>query len=464
MGNDTIAAVSSGMTASGIGIIRISGPEAFLILSKIFRPRRREDVFSYPTHTIHYGHIVRRRDGQEKVLDECLAMVMRAPHTYTTEDTVEINTHGGPYVMQRVLELILENGARTAEPGEFTKRAYLGGRIDLSEAEAVMDVISARSEDALASSLSQLSGSIRNVITDLRGTLLTELAFIEAAIDDPEHYELSGYGETLLGKILTLEERLKKLLNSFGEGRYIKEGILTVICGKPNAGKSSLLNAITGENRAIVTEIEGTTRDTLEEQVRIGGLMLRIIDTAGIRKARDRIEEIGIERAKEAALKADLLLAVFDSARPLDDNDREILSLLKGRQALILLNKSDLEAVVTVPVLEEQLMGEKIPILSVSAKELNGLEQLEREIRNMFFGGRFRFNEEAVITNARHKQAISEALSSLLLVKESIRNGLPEDFYSIDLMDAYRKLGEIIGEEVGDDLVDEIFSKFCMGK
>ncbi len=461
---DTIAAVSSGITASGIGIIRISGPEAFLILSRIFRPGKEEDVTSYPTHTIHYGHIVRRTGEREEILDECLAMVMRGPRTYTTEDTVEINTHGGPYVMQCVLDLILENGARAAEPGEFTKRAYLGGRMDLSEAEAVMDVINARSSDALTSSLSQLSGSVRNVITELRETLLNELAFIEAAIDDPEHYEINGYGETLLQAILPVEERLKRLLQTFGEGRYLKEGILTVICGKPNAGKSSLLNALTGEERAIVTEIEGTTRDTLEEQVRVGGLLLRIIDTAGIRKARDQIERIGIERAREAASRADLLLAVFDSARPLDDNDREILSLLKGRQALILLNKSDLDPVVTGEMLAEKMDGAKIPVLTISAKEHSGIGQLEQEIRAMFFGGKIRLNEEAVITNARHKQAISDALSSLGLVEESILSGMPEDFFTIDLMEAYAKLGEIIGEGVGDDLVDAIFSKFCMGK
>jgi tRNA modification GTPase len=477
MEHDTIAAVASGMTASGIGIIRISGPEAFFILSRIFRPRHMSDVTKYRTHTIHYGRIVESDKEQcftepdikqcfqeEKTVDECLVMVMRAPATYTTEDTVEINTHGGPYVMQRVLELVLKNGARPAQPGEFTKRAFLGGRIDLTEAEAVMDVISAKSEDALRSSMMQLSGSIRSVITKQRQILIEELAYIEAALDDPEHYELNSYGEELLKKLLPVEAKLRQLSDSFGEGRLMREGILTVILGKPNAGKSSLLNAILKEDRAIVTEIEGTTRDILEEQVRLGSLSLRIIDTAGIRDARDKIEQIGIGRSKEYASRADLILAVFDSARALDENDREILSLIKDRQALILLNKSDLPAAVTPEMLKEISGQEDLPILSISAKEQLGLEQIEEEIRSLFFKGKLYLNEEAVITNARHKSTLDAALSSLDLVKESIRQGMPEDFYSIDLMDAYKRLGEIIGEDVDDDLADTIFSKFCMGK
>jgi len=479
MKKDTIAAVASGMTASGIGIIRISGPEAFLILSKIFRPRRPADVTAYPANTVHYGHIVRNLQKEapsaspendrhaEDILDECLVTVMRAPHTYTTEDTVEINTHGGPYVMQRVLELVLENGARAAEPGEFTKRAFLGGRIDLTEAEAVMDVIRAKSDDALKASLSQLSGSVRDAIRVQREILLNEMSFIEAALDDPEHYDLEGYREELKEHLQPAVEKLRELSASFGEGKMIREGILTVILGKPNAGKSSLLNALTGEERAIVTDIEGTTRDILEEQIRLGGLTLRVIDTAGIRDARDRIEQIGIGRAREYAERADLLLAIFDAARPLDENDREILSLIRGKRALILLNKSDLKQVCTPEMLQKELQpgsGPLQPVLTISVKEKEGLGRIEAEIRKLFFSGSLRFNEEPVITNARHRQAIDEALESLSYVLKSIEDGLPEDFFSIDLMDAYTKLGEIIGEEVGDDLVDAIFSKFCMGK
>ena len=462
---DTIAAIASGLTASGIGIIRISGPEAFLILSRLFRPRRRADVGQYRANTIHYGHIVTSGEEHEgEVVDECLVSIFRAPYSYTAEDTVEIHTHGGPFVMQRVLDLVLKSGARAAEPGEFTKRAFLNGRMDLSEAEAVMDVIHARSADALAVSERQLSGSVRKAVSEIRSCLLTELARIEAALDDPEHYDLTGYGDELQDMLSSLRERLSHMAASFLEGRLIRDGILTVIVGKPNAGKSSLLNALTGEERAIVTEIEGTTRDTLEEHISLGGLSLRVIDTAGIREARDRIEQIGIVRARDYAERADLLLAMFDSARELDENDRQILELIHGRRAVILLNKSDLPGVIEPEALKMKKGLEDIPVVQISARERSGLDLLEREIRRMFFSGHLPVNEETMITNARHKQAIDAAIHSLDLVSESIAQGLPEDFYSIDLMDACKRLGEITGEDVGEDLVNMIFSKFCMGK
>ncbi len=529
--NDTIAAIASGMTASGIGIIRISGPEAFAVLKRIFLPGRaadreegeesgqetgrkargetggendrevrRADPSVYRANTIHYGRI--RDPGTGEIIDECLVMVMRAPRSYTTEDTVEINSHGGPYVMRRILETVTRSGARPAEPGEFTKRAYLGGRIDLSEAEAVMDVISASSDDALKASLMQLSGSVRNRIGEIRGKIMNELAYIEAALDDPEHMDLTGYPEELREKLIRVMEEIEGLSSTFGEGRIIREGILTVIIGKPNAGKSSLLNALTGEDRAIVTEIEGTTRDILEEKIRIGGMLLRIIDTAGIRDARDQIERIGIGRAREYAGQADLILAVFDSASALDENDREILRLIRGKQAIVLLNKSDLP----VSLREEELRRaideetgeetgagtgaepdagtepgtgqgtepgakdtredtrERVPIIRISAREMTGLRELESVIRNKFFSGNLRFGEETLITNVRHFNALKRAGESLRLVSGSIEQGLPEDFFSIDLMDAYSALGEIIGEEVDDDLINTIFSQFCMGK
>ena len=512
--NDTIAAIASGMTASGIGIVRISGPGAFHVLEKIFRPKDGRDVTKYRANTIHYGWV----SGQDgSVIDECLVMIMRGPHTYTTEDTVEIDCHGGPFVMRKILEAVLASGARQAEPGEFTKRAFLGGRIDLTEAEAVMDVIQARSEDALKSSLSQLGGMLSSRIRALREEIMEELAFIEAALDDPEHYDLDGYPEVLAGKVDGLTDRLKKLEKSFEEGRLIREGILTVIIGKPNAGKSSLLNALTGGERAIVTDIEGTTRDVLEEQIVLEGLTLRIADTAGIREAKDRVEEIGIQRTREYVDMADLVLAVFDTSLPLDENDLDILRMTENHQSIILLNKSDLEPVITAETIREALEGSKdrkdrgrfsvfdeedskdrgrfsvfdekssenhmeekqrqrtVPclsrsssplpqILTISAKTEEGLHELGETIRSMFFGGRLTFNEENVLTNVRHRDACRRALASLALVKDSIEAQLPEDFYSIDLMDAYRTLGEIIGEEVGDDLVDMIFSRFCMGK
>ncbi|MDO5702439.1 MAG: tRNA uridine-5-carboxymethylaminomethyl(34) synthesis GTPase MnmE [Lachnospiraceae bacterium] len=464
MNNDTIAAVASGMTASGIGIIRISGSEAFSVLSRVFRPGRKADVKEYKANTIHYGHVVRIYEGREEVIDECLVSIMRAPHSYTAEDTAEINTHGGPHVMQRVLDLVLENGARAAEPGEFTKRAFLNGRMDLTEAEAVMDLIRAKSDDAAANSVSQLGGSLHRKIAALRDNIIYETARIESAIDDPEHYDLAGYGDELSERLTSLCAELREMTDSFREGRLVRDGILTVILGKPNAGKSSLLNMLTGEDRAIVTDIEGTTRDILEEQVRLGGMILRVIDTAGIRDARDKIEQIGIMRAKEYADRADLILAMFDSARPLDENDRDIINLIAGKRAVILLNKSDLDTVVTEKSFGDLHEGEDIPIVSISAKEGSGLKDLENVIRGLFFSGRVRLNEEVMITNARHLGAMEEAIRSLELVQKSIREGMPEDFYSIDLMDAYARLGEIIGEEVEDDLVDTIFSKFCMGK
>ncbi len=456
--NETITAIASGMTASGIGIIRISGPEAFAVLGRIFRTKGQEDVSRFPANTIHYGWIC-ESDG--RAVDECLVMIMRGPHTYTTEDTVEIDCHGGPFVMQKILSLVIRSGARPAEPGEFTKRAYLGGRIDLSEAEAVMDLIRARSDEALNSSLMQLSGSVRSTISELRTVILNEVAHIEAALDDPEHYDLSGYGTALSQHLTPVREKLRSLSATFREGRLVREGILTVILGKPNAGKSSLLNAITGKDRAIVTDIEGTTRDTLEEQVELGGITLRMIDTAGIRDARDQIEKIGIGRARTYAANADLILAVFDSARPLDQNDEDILSLIRGKKAVVLLNKSDLPPVVSEGDIARRTDA---PVIRISAQRREGIEELEETIRRMFFSGHLNFNEETVITNARHKEAIDRAEKSLELVEQSIEEGMPEDFYSIDLMDAYGALSEVIGEEVSDDLVNTIFSKFCMGK
>ncbi len=456
--NDTIAAIASGMTASGIGIIRISGPEAFVVLGRIFHPRKKGDrVVEWAANTIHYGHI----HEKEEIIDECLVMAMRAPHTYTTEDTIEINCHGGPFVMNRILQLVLRAGARLAEPGEFTKRAFLGGRMDLTEAEAVMDVISAKNEDALKSSMHQLSGSVRERIISLREKIMDELAYIEAALDDPEHYDLTGYPEQLTEKLCLIQEEVQTLLHSYDEGRIVRDGLMTVILGKPNAGKSSLLNALSGEERAIVTDIEGTTRDVLEENVNIGGVTLRLLDTAGIRDTQDQIEKIGVKRAKKSAEDADLILTVLDSSRSLDQNDEDILRMINGRRAIILLNKSDLPAVLYEKDIRQYCNA---PVISISAKRHEGIALLGNAIRSMFFAGKLHLNEEVMITNTRHKKALEEALYSLKMVRQSICDQMPEDFYSIDLMDAYRTLGSIIGEEVDDDLVNTIFAKFCMGK
>ena len=419
---------------------------------------------------MHYGYIV---DKEENVIDEVMVVVMKAPKSYTTEDTVEINCHGGVLVVQKVLQTVLENGARISEPGEFTKRAFLNGRIDLSRAEAVIDVIHSQNEYALSSSVSQLKGRLSDKIHKLREDILYQIAFIESALDDPEHISLDGYPEQLAVKVTYFQQEIAKLLATADNGRLIKEGISTVIVGKPNAGKSSLLNMLLGEDRAIVTEIAGTTRDALHETINLHGISLNMIDTAGIHETQDVVEKIGVERAKKYAMDADLILYVVDASGNIDEDDQNIISLLDDKKAIILLNKSDLENKITEESLKENLVkrlkhSEDIRILRTStidpSSENSGMEELEETIRNMFFEGELKQNNELVVTNLRHKEALQDALHSLQLVERSIEDGMPEDFYSIDLTSAYASLGKIIGEEVDEDVVNEIFSKFCMGK
>ena len=454
----TIAAISTAMSASGIGIVRISGDEAMDVISRIYRSKNgKKNIREVQSHTIHYGFIY----DEEDVVDEVLVMIMRGPHTYTGEDTVEIDCHGGVYAMKKVLETVLKNGAVIAEPGEFTKRAFLNGRLDLSQAEAVMDVIQARNSMALKSSVEQLKGSVQRAVKEIRSRLLYQIAYIESALDDPEHYDLEGYPQEL-AKIVDKEAgEITDLLKTADDGRMIQEGIKTVILGKPNAGKSSLLNFLVGEDRAIVTEIEGTTRDILEEYISLNGITLRVIDTAGIRETEDIVEKIGVGKAKQMAEDADLILYVVDSSRPLDDNDEDIIELLSGRKSIVIYNKTDLEPVVNMAKLQERTGN---PVIPVSIVEEKGIRRLEEEIKNMFFKGELSFNDEVYITNARHKAALEEAKESLELVKNSIDMGMAEDFFSIDLMNAYESLGRIVGESVGEDLVNEIFSKFCTGK
>lgn len=460
MRTETIAAISTAIGSSGIGIVRISGNEAFTIADRMYRRKNGKKKLSQcQTHTIQYGYIY---DGEELV-DEVLVMLMRGPKSFTAEDTVEINCHGGAYAMKRILETAIKCGARPAQPGEFTKRAFLNGRIDLSQAEAVMDVIQAKNEYALKSSVSQLRGSVREKIHSLRSRILYHIAYIESALDDPEHISLEGYPRTLQKENQQWRQELEELIASSENGKRMTEGILTVILGKPNAGKSSLLNLLIGEERAIVTEIAGTTRDILQEQISVHGISLNVIDTAGIRNTEDVVEKIGISKAREYAKEADLIIYVADSSTELDENDREIMELLTEKRCIVLLNKTDLEAVTS----EEEIracVGEEPVILSISAKEQKGLDQLEKAIRDMFFLGTLSYNDEIYITNMRQKAALMEAADSLNQVEESLRMEMPEDFYSIDLMNAYEALGRIIGESVGEDLVNEIFSKFCMGK
>lgn len=455
---ETIAAISTGMSNSGIGIVRISGEQSLDILKKIFEPAKKEkNIKNVKSHTIHYGNIV----DNGKIIDEVLVSIMRAPHTYTCEDIVEINCHGGVLVVKKVLELVIRNGARIAEPGEFTKRAFLNGRIDLSQAEAVENIISAKSMLALNASVSQLKGSISEVIKNERAKIIHHIAFIEAALDDPEHMSVDGYGSELKEDVQAILEDLEKLLRTSENGKIISEGIKTVILGKPNAGKSSLLNALLGEDRAIVTDIAGTTRDTLEESLKLSELQLNIVDTAGIRQTDDVVEKIGVERSRKMAEEADLVIYVVDASVPLDDNDRDIIKIISDKNFIVLLNKTDLECIVKAEDIKNIIETEPIEI---SAKNSMGIDIFGERVKSMFYDGKISFNDEIYITNLRHKEALEASIESLRMVIGSIEDGLPEDFYSIDLMNAYETLGSIIGESVSDDLVNEIFSKFCMGK
>lgn len=455
---DTIAAIATGMTNAGIGIIRISGEDAIAVADKVFRAKNPDKKLAMTkSYSALFGNIC---DG-DCVLDEAICLVMRAPNSYTTEDVVEVQCHGGIVMLRKILELILNSGARAAEPGEFTKRAFLGGRIDITQAESIMDMIHAKNELAARSSISQLKGSLSNRVKEIRSLLLNQIAFIESALDDPENYSLDGYSEKLKEKLEEIIKEIQHLIDTAEEGKMIKEGIRTVILGKPNAGKSSLLNALLGENRAIVTDIAGTTRDTLEEDVMIHGIPLKIVDTAGIHETVDIVEKIGVDKARESVEEADLVLYVVDGNKPLDADDTQIIDLLEGKKAIIVMNKIDIEQVVDKMWITSKINA---PVVEISAKTGEGMEKLYGIIKDMFFHGKLSMNDEVYITNLRHKQALAEAEQSLEQVLSSIDRNMPEDFLSIDLMAAYEQLGTILGESLDDDLANEIFDKFCMGK
>ena len=465
MKTETIAAIATSLSESGISIIRISGDQALSVADKIVVTKNGKKVSEFKTHTIHYGHIY---DG-DQVVDEVMVSFMKAPNSFTAENTVEINCHGGVLITKKILQLVLKNGARLAQPGEFTKRAFLNGRIDLSKAEAIMDIIHADNEFALQVGMKQLKGSVSEKVYSIREKLIYEIAFIESALDDPEHYSLDEYPEQLKEKISLILNDLIKMESSAENGKIIRQGINTVIVGKPNAGKSSFLNFLLGEEKAIVTDIAGTTRDVLEDYVRIQDISFHIIDTAGIRKTEDIVEKIGVEKAIDYSKDADLLLYIIDSSVALDENDYDIIKMTAGKKMIVLLNKSDLETVVDIDEIKNILIKyshneEDFRFIRISAKEKVGMEEFESIAKDMFFAGDIQIQDEIMITNMRHKELISDSIESLKLVLQSIENEMPEDFLTIDMMSAYESLGKIIGEEIEEDLVNEIFSKFCMGK
>lgn len=463
MHSDTIAAIATALSPSGINIIRISGPDAFSVGKSVFRSAHEKDFDSFRNSSVNYGYIV----SGEETIDEVLLLKLKGPHTFTCEDTVEIDCHGGVLVTKRVLETVLRNGARLAEPGEFTKRAFLNGRIDLSQAEAVIDLINAENDLCVKNSISQLKGSVKERISLLRERILSKTAYIEAVLDDPEHISLDGFTDELTQEIKAVISEINELISSSEDGRIIKEGIRTVILGAPNAGKSSLLNSLLGEERAIVTDIAGTTRDTLEEGLSLNGLHLNIIDTAGIHETQDVIEKIGVDKALKAAESADLILFVMDTSTGLTQDDIALLQSIGGHRSIVLCNKTDLldDTSIDFESLKSSISKyTDAAVISISAKTGQGLDTLKKCISSFFDTGKISFNDKVYITNMRHKKLLCDALESLRIVLNSIDDGMSEDFLTIDLMDAYVSLGLITGENLEDDLADKIFSDFCMGK
>ena len=436
----------------------MSGKNCFDVLQKIFKPKNFQNIEDIKGYTIKYGNIV---DG-ENIIDEVLVSYFKAPKSYTTENMCEINSHGGNIVLKKILELCLKNGAELAEPGEFTKRAFLNGRIDLLQAESVIDIINAKSDKELKTGVKQLEGFLSNEIAKIKQEILDVMVNIEVAIDYPE-YDVDEVTDKQISDMLdSVEKKLNKLENSFDNGKIIKEGIKTAIVGKPNAGKSSLLNSILKEDRAIVTEIEGTTRDTIEEFVTINGIPLKLVDTAGIRKARDEVEKIGISKSREIAKEADLIIAIFDSSKDLTDEDMEILNLIKGKKVIILLNKIDLNS--KIDENDSRLLAVSQDIIKVSALNNLGIDKLYEKITNLFNLDQINLDNEVLITNLRQKNLITKAIDHIQETKNTMSNNMPLDIVAISIKEILEDLGSITGDEVSEDIIDEIFSKFCLGK
>ncbi|MFT9486699.1 MAG: tRNA uridine-5-carboxymethylaminomethyl(34) synthesis GTPase MnmE [Tepidibacillus sp.] len=454
---DTIAAISTALGEGGIAIVRVSGNEAIDIVDRLYRGRKK--LSTVDSHTIHYGKLI---DKCGQVIDEVMVTVMRAPRTYTKEDVVEVNCHGGLVSVRRVLDAILEEGARLAEPGELTKRAFLNGRIDLSQAEAVIDLIRSKTDKAMQLALKQVEGKLSRKIKELRQTLLEVLAHIEVTIDYPEHDVESVTHELLLSKTKEVKKEINYLLDTASQGKILREGLSTVIIGRPNVGKSSLLNTLIHENKAIVTEIAGTTRDIIEEYINIKGVPLKLVDTAGIRETEDLVEKIGVERSRKALEEADLVLLVLNFNQELFEDDLRLMELVQGLHVIVIINKTDLPQKIDLDLVKQKIPDARMILMSVIKEQ--GIDQLEETISELFFAGQIQTEDLTYVSNARHISLLKRALQSIEDAIHSIEDWLPIDMIAIDVKNAWDLLGEIIGEAVSEDLIDQIFSQFCVGK
>ncbi len=456
--DDTIAAIATAPGEAGIGIIRISGPKALETANKIFTAAKKDTDLKDNNRRLVYGHI----KDDEAVVDEVLISYMKGPHTFTREDIIEINCHGGFIAVRKILELVLRSGARIADRGEFTKRAFLNGRIDLSQAEAIMDIITAKTSASFEAAQKQLEGNLSSFVNEIRQILKMDLARLVVAIDFPEEDEPEVTYAELKSDLIICKSKITDLINSFDKGKIIRDGLKTVIVGKPNVGKSSLLNAILNESRAIVTEVPGTTRDIIEEYISLGGIPLKIVDTAGIRETDDIVEKIGVQRSRESFDSADLIIMMLDSSKPLTDEDTHILEMMKDKKALILINKTDLPAVFTDEDIKHYA-GES-PIIRISALEKRGIDLIEKEIEKMVYDGKLTSDNDIMITNARHKASLEKSLEACSDGLSGIENSLEMDILEIDFNNAWSSLGHITGDTVSEDLLDTIFKEFCIGK